>query len=374
MVSPKHETDPQPSAGAGSVNRRTIVGAAGWAAPAIALSVASPAAAASLGTITASPQAIAAGSTKSSQLQLNPAADNITISLSAEPEGIVTFPAAVTTFPGLRGSASVPFSTTATEAQVVMITAVAPGYTPVTFALPIEAAPVVEPEPTPPVITLVDAPVYALFNGSAPNRYPLEFALSPAASGVPVTLTPVRGTTGGLVGMASHDLTTDASGHAKTTVGAMYDVDDAVTVRATAPGYETLEFVINTLAAGSTEPTNPGQPGSGGTSTHKVYRVSVTGHVAAPAWDQYVIGDKPIVVTLGITPRAPGVPTKANVAGYRWGGEPNVLLLSPANLAITEDTPGSFTITKLAGARSGQTATFMWGNYTTELSITFTVA
>lgn len=131
----------------GVISRRTVVGAAAWATPAIALSVASPATATSLGTITAVPYAITADSPKSSVIQLNPPADNVTITISAEPAGAVTFPDTVTTLPGLGGQTPVPFATALTDAQVVMITAIAPGYAPVTFALPIEASPVTPVEP-----------------------------------------------------------------------------------------------------------------------------------------------------------------------------------------------------------------------------------
>jgi hypothetical protein len=384
VVPPKHDTNPQPRDGNGSINRRTVVGAAAWAAPAIALSVASPASATSLGTITASPKPIKAGTTTSTPLQLNPAADNVTIAVSAAPEGIVTFPATMTTLPGLNGRTSVPFSTTETDAQTVMITAVAPGYAPVTFALPIEATPVIEPEPEPEpeptlsLITLVEAPEFALFNASTPNRYPLEFALSPAASGVPITLTRERGPQGGLVGIASYDLITDATGRAKTTVGAVESIDDAAIVRASAPGYETLEFVINTLAAGSTVPTDPGSGGVPTWSTHPVTLVSVVGAESLTGYDEYVIGDNPITVTVRV-----GVPAYGDA--YKWplieateGGRgitdaayPDIVSVSPRAIRVLEGGTTQFTVTKHRNAVSGRVEQVSFGNYATDIMMRF---
>ncbi len=376
MIPPKHESNPQSSEGKDGINRRTIVGAAAWAAPAIALSVASPASATSLGTITATPSAIKAGAPKSTRLQLNPPADNVTISISAEPADAVTFPATATTFPGLGGSTAVLFSTELTEAQTVLITAVAPGYAPVTFPLNIEAAPVIEPEPTPSVITLVDAPEYATFNSSASNRYPVEFALNPPASGVPITLTRERGPKNGLVGFAAYDLISDGSGHARTTVGAMENVDDAPIVRASAPGYETLEFVINTLAAGSPEPTDPGSgnPGSGTLKTHTVYLVSVVGAVSG-ANGNYVIGDAPIVVTVRLGNSMSSDASKWAVVKPTEASSPfpDAVTVTPPMLNMEEGSTGQFTVTRNADAKSGTTESVTIGNYGTDISLTFTV-
>lgn len=370
MVPPKNESNPHRPEGKDGINRRTVVGAAAWAAPAIALSVASPAAATSLGTITASPNAITAGFPKSTELQLSPAADGVTISISAEPEGIVMFPADVISLPG--GSASVLFSTTETAAQVVMITAVAPGYQPLSFPLTVEAAP---------AITLVDAPEYATFDKSAKTVYPLEFALSPAASGVPITLTRESGPNKGMVGMATYNLVSDGSGRAKTTVGATENVADAVIVRAAAPGYQTLEFVINTLKEGSTEPGG----GSGVGKTHVASLVDVMNKAAHGITQvgpyEFTIKEALTAsaaytpVNLTITPRE-GTPADIKSATIKSS--------SYSKYAIVEDTAqaseGSITKMDLslvrAGAPKGTTYWIGFGagaTYPDDFRLTFTV-
>jgi hypothetical protein len=211
----RHDDLPAPR---GSFSRRAVVGAAAWTAPAIALSVASPAAATSLGTITVTPVAIRADSPKSTPLQLVPAADNVTITITAEPTGIVSFPQQVTTIPGLNGRTPVRFSTTATDAQVVTITAMAPGYAPAIFALPIEQLPVTTPvEPDLDYALSITGP--EILEGPSDYTVTVTTTDGKPAPARPVTLTAPADTTFG--GATTVSGLTDANGAFTATLSAV---------------------------------------------------------------------------------------------------------------------------------------------------------
>lgn len=365
-MNPSDTPMPSPSEGSG-LSRRSIVGAAAWSAPAIVLSAASPATATSLGILSVRPESITvqAGTPTSIQIGLAPAGSRVPIAIDFDTAGAITTSPTDITSLGEIGYAVVSLSTALTEPRIVTAVATAPGYSPVTFTINVEAPAIVEPEPEPgpPTISVVSAPESVVYTGVASTEY-VEFALTPPAAGVTVTLTRDVGPNGGLLGLGSYSLVSDASGRVRTTVGAMFDKSDTVDLHVAAPGYKSLVLPIATLAAGAPDPTNPG--GGGVTKTHTAYLISVTG--GAMSGNNYILGDTPLVVTVGLRPSHPTAPTRAVVLAYNTasGGIRKSAEVTPSSQGINVGETAQFVISKVPGSWAGTVDQIMFGNYGTD--------
>lgn len=268
-TTPPETTTDGESAG---LSRRTVIGTAAWAAPAIAFTTASPANATSLGTLSVDPAVItvSAGTPTVAQLRLDPAGNRVPIALTVEPEGAVTFPSEIVSVES-TGKAEVSLSTDLPQARLVTATAVAPGYAPLIFTINVEAPAALG------TISLIEGPRSVSVDTSPSD--PFTLGLEPIAAGVPVTL---RSAPAEALTFSSTSPGTDSSGRTSFTVSTAIESESTADIIAAAPGYG--ELTIPLLIPAKSTMLKPEIPVNGGDVRPRGGSNQTTGYFKDGRW------------------------------------------------------------------------------------------